>query len=336
MKVYKRIRNIVVSSILSLTVLIIGVDIYGYSGIHMVSKTGATDYTWMPNQWKTTMSEGFSWFRMDENGFNNMQGNTDDIDILLMGSSQMEAVSVGCTGNTAALLNSYLPYRTYNIGISAHLIYHCVNNLADAVKVYQPSAYVIIETDAVRLDEDMMQLVIDGNFDHIPSYDSGIFYGLQKYVPPVKTIYKNMKDWSNMGEGRSEKESIQKLDSENVSATYVSTMKNFLEYAKSKVQGQQLIFVYDPIDQIDNDGNYIETDETYRNLFNEECEKLGIVFVDMSDDFRELYEQQHVMAHGFSNTMPGSGHLNKCGHEAIAKRLAEVIGDRDEIPYFGK
>lgn len=50
------------------------------------------------------MLEGMAWFRMDDNGFNNVDAEDGDLDILLMGSSHMEAVQVDPTENTAYLL----------------------------------------------------------------------------------------------------------------------------------------------------------------------------------------------------------------------------------------
>ena len=57
----------------------------------------------------------------------------------------------------------------------------------------------------------------------------------------------------------------------------------------------------------------------------EVCEKNNIIFIDMSDDFLKMYEEENVLPNGFCNTAVGFGHLNKYGHTAIARRLAEVI-----------
>lgn len=67
------------------------------------------------------------------------------------------------------------------------------------------------------------------------------------------------------------------------------------------------------------------TDNLYLDCFASTCEDLGIVFVDMTDSFKDLYATEHQLAHGFINTAVGSGHLNKYGHRVIAEKLAEVI-----------
>lgn len=44
---------------------------YKNTGVHIVTESGATDYAWFPEQKMSTMTEGYSWIRMDENGYNN-------------------------------------------------------------------------------------------------------------------------------------------------------------------------------------------------------------------------------------------------------------------------
>lgn len=69
----------------------------------------------------SNMKEGFSWIKTDANGYNNASI-PENVDILLMGSSHMEAVQVSQSENTAALLNTMLPgMKTYNTGISGHI-----------------------------------------------------------------------------------------------------------------------------------------------------------------------------------------------------------------------
>ncbi len=91
------------------------------------------------------MTEGFSWLHVDENGFNN-QTVPEHTDVLVMGSSHMEGFNVGKNKNAVALLSQTLPDLSfYNIGISGHNIYRCVDNVEDALDYYQPSKYVVCD-----------------------------------------------------------------------------------------------------------------------------------------------------------------------------------------------
>lgn len=65
--------------------ILLSIFCVGYlnTGVHIYNQSGATDYKWKGNQMKSTMVEGFSWLKMDEQGFNNSFPVKGDIDILL-------------------------------------------------------------------------------------------------------------------------------------------------------------------------------------------------------------------------------------------------------------
>ena len=59
--------------------------------------------------------------------------------------------------------------------------------------------------------------------------------------------------------------------------------------------------------------------------FEKACKNNNIIFIDTDEDFQKLYKTKHIIPYGFINTKVDSGHLNKYGHEVIAKRLAKGI-----------
>ena len=341
MNYFKMILKIICAGGLALAILSIFVLFYGYTGVHIANPDGATDYKWEPNQLSTTMKEGFAWKRMDENGFNNScsidRGR--GVDVLLMGSSHMEGANIAVDENVGYLLNEMLPeLHTYNIGVSGHNIYRCVDNLQEAVAVYEPSEYVVLFTTTIELSVDSMQAVIDQTAKPITSYDSGILYFLQKNVPAIKSIYKAIQDWSGavisdddeIDGGSSE---TMKIDSQ-IEASQVQNVKNyetilnqFLAFAKESTGTEcQLVIVYAPRTEINYEGNIENNvDLEYLRLFSEVCESNEIDFLDLGEDFRELYENRHILAHGFSNTRAGRGHLNAAGHKAMAECVASYI-----------
>lgn len=325
--IFKWIIKMVFSGILSVILLSGMCMFYGLSGIHITSTTGANDYTWEPNQRKANMTEGFSWLNMDEAGYNNTypassKGTTTgkDVDILLMGSSHMEAVNIASNKNAGYLLNELLPQYTYNIGMSGHTIYNCVNNIKDAAAAY-PSDWIVLETADVELSITDMKSVIDGTYPHIKSYDSGVLYFLQKYSPAVKSIYKAVDDWAGMDEMTAE-ETKEEIDS----ADYTAILELFLEKAVSSLGDQKILIVYQPKTSIDSSGAYISTaDNEYSIIFKECCEAAGIYFLDLSEEFERLYETEQILAHGFCNTAVGEGHMNEAGHRVFAEEAAAVI-----------
>ena len=244
-----------------------------------------------------------------------------------MGSSHMEALNVPDTKNTGYLLNELLPeFYTYNIGTSGHTIYRCANNLSAAVECYCPQDYTVIETDRIDLDIESMEKVLNGEYQQIKSYDTGLLYLLQKHVPVIKNIYKQMDDWWN-SDSSTTKQDASKASSEAGSATeeYSDVLNRFLAFIR-EASDCKIIVVYQPPTVLSPDGSLqCKQDDNKIALFSQLCEENDIIFVDVTPMFEKLYEEQHILAHGFSNTAVGVGHLNAYGHMAVAEAVAQAI-----------
>lgn len=240
----------------------------------------------------------------------------------------MEAVNVGRAENAGALLNTLIPeYKTYNIGISGHTIYHCVNNLEDALSYYQPTKYVVIETDRIALDPAMMESVINGGFAHIASYDSGWMYTVQKMVPAVLPVYRQLENWRAASARQpanafaAERESQADISEKE----YREVLDRFMGEIKRLCGDREVLILYHPQTRIDAAGNFITEDQTAADEFRSACENNGLHFIDMEADFKVLYEDNHILAHGFTNTAVGEGHLNRYGHRVIADKVINTI-----------
>lgn len=299
--------------------------VYNHTGMRIKTESGAMDYHWKTDTYISNMKEGFSWIRTDSNGYNNASV-PENIDILLMGSSHMEAVQVAQNENTSALLNIMLPgMKTYNTGISGHTIYRCVDNIESAIGSFCPSNYVIIETNRIKLDINEMNVVIAGNAIKESDSSDGKLMRIVQGIPVFKPLYNQLVAWTSQDAKQTSKgtNTIVELDD------YCSVLNSFLNIVEqsAKKQRVQAIIFYDPPQEFSEGGSldYFHTDEDIV-LFSEACDANNIIFVDMTPDFKKMYEDDHILAHGFSNTGVGIGHLNKYGHKAIAERLAEVIG----------
>lgn len=329
--IMKWIAKAIIAGICSIAILSLFCVIYSYDGIHISSHTGATDYVWESGQFKSTMKEGLAWLKMDQNGYNNIKDYSDSPDILLMGSSHMEALQVAEVENVGYLLNELLPdYHTYNIGMSGHTIYRCMDNLPEAIQAYLPQKYVVMVIDSVELSVDDMKSVMNGKAQKLSSYDSGIMYHLQK-IPAIKLIYKQLDDWISL-EAKSNKNLF--FAEENGGSAelspeeYDKTLRAFLGAASQTAEtaGVKLIVVYQPMQSLQEDGTveYAHSEENL-SVFEKVCEEQGIIFEDVTNAFDRLYNEEHILAHGFSNSQLGEGHLNKYGHKVVAKEIALKI-----------
>ncbi len=131
--------------------------------------------------------EGFAWFNFDKSGFNNSYHiKKDKIDILLVGSSHLEAIQMKTNENIGYLLNNLLPnYYFYNIGMSGHFLPTNVNYLSRAYNYYKPTNAIIIELSDITS-------VINGNIKRRTPNDKGIKYYIKNYTPVIKTLGKKI------------------------------------------------------------------------------------------------------------------------------------------------
>ena len=320
--------KLVLAAIISIFLLSIIVYFYDFSGVHIKTEHLATDYSWEPYQIVHKLDEGLAYVKMDQNGYNNLEYPCIDVsDYIIMGSSQMESFNVAQTHNTTALLNKLYNINAYNIGISGHTFYHCLNNFENAIERFTPQTGVVIVTDDIWLNTDNMNTVLKGEWEHIKSYDSGIIFMLQKKIPAIKALYKKVTDWRN-AEIQASITIKSPLDKEY--CNYLYALLGNASYI-SKENDIRLYILYQPRTKISADGCYIrDSDAEAINVFSSICEEFGITFVDMTDPFERLYNEQHILAHGFANTAVGYGHLNKYGHAIIAEKLASVLQGVEE------
>lgn len=289
--------------------------------IHSESKTGSTDYVWEQNKFYSRGTEGFAWGKTDDNGFNNLYAvERGDIDVLVMGSSHMEAFNVAQNKSASYVLNKKfhdadIDLQVYNIGISGHTLARCLNNAENAVKEFKPNKYVVIETSSVRPDAEDIKDAVDCDLNPIESNNRGIIGRLQK-LPFLRRLYGQIK--SVLGDNDNEDKSADVDENfEKLLSRVVGTMEE---------NNIQLIIVYNCAVEIDETGKVMEQQEIGPiQKFKEVCDKNDVVFVNMHQAFSDYYKDTNRLPRGFSNSDAGSGHLNRYGHEVLADELFEII-----------
>lgn len=334
MKIFlKWIFKATISGIIAIIFLSIFSLFYYNFGIRRTNESGATDYVW-ENRFFSLGYEGFAWGINDTEGLNNVWPKQEQIDILLMGSSQMEARNVAQNKNTGYLLNELctaneVDLYTYNIGVEGHTIYALANNIHNALDKYRPTKYVIAETRTVELEVDTMQAVLSDTLERSPAYDSGMLYYLQK-IPYLRLVHKQL---NNVRSQHSDLDNSKEKSKQTIDDEYKTVLDKFLGKMseEAQVQGCTLIIFYLPTIQIRGDGNLTATtDEQFMEVFQSICAEKEIVLVDMTNDFIKEYTDNSRLPYGFSNTKIGTGHLNAVGHELIADRLYNVVTENEK------
>jgi len=92
--------------------------------------------------------------------------------------------------------------------------------------------------------------------------------------------------------------------------------------------GDRLLLLYAPEVGVDSS----EDPDCWERLMLPQCRELGVLCISLRDAMLDA-KHSYVLARGFANTLPGTGHLNRVGHELAARTLFEAIasspGSRD-------
>lgn len=254
------------------------------------------------------------------------------IDILIMGSSQMQAREVDIRQSTASMLNALLEDETvYNIGIAEHVFQICARNLRAALNKYRPAKYVVLVTQTVSFSDDEMAFATSTDAVRIKSFDnnSGI-KGLLRRNQYLRLINQQIVMYKRLQAGDVEEvedfESFSDLNTGNNESLLTEMLQKISALAEE--YGVRPIIAYHPSINIAADGTISFEDDPYTVAqFKRSCDDSGILFLNMSDRFKEEYENTYILPYGFSNTPVCQGHLNKYGHAMIADELYNLISE---------
>ena len=296
----------------------------------MPSETNSTDYIWQQNKFYSRGTEGFANGITDKNGFNNLKTFEDDIDVLVMGSSHMEAFNVAQDKNTVALLNEKFQdhdMNFYNIGISGHDFVRCLYNLENAIDEFAPQKYVIIETQTIVPSISGMEAALKGNIAPIESHNEGIIGKLQRF-PYLRLLYNQIKSVKNANKAKTKATLNTEIKIDT--AKLYQLLNAFIHKSAHTCEknGVKLIIFYNCELNTDAQGDVLaRKDVEAVNAFSKICEENDVIFVDMYDSFKTNYLETFKLPRGFSNSEAGVGHLNEEGHRVIAEKISTVINN---------
>ena len=155
MKFIKGLSKVIASGIVAVAIICGLLCFYDIKPIHKENPKGNTDFVWLPNSIWVKATEGIAFGKFDANGFNN-KSVISNPDIIVLGSSHMEAFNVMQNENSAYLLSQKLngKYSLYNMGVSGHDFFKVCQYLPANLELYDKAPrVVIIETSTVNLSK---------------------------------------------------------------------------------------------------------------------------------------------------------------------------------------
>jgi hypothetical protein len=113
----------------------------------------------------------------------------------------------------------------------------------------------------------------------------------------------------------------------------LSEIFNFITKKLSEQTDKDIIILYAPPVPIIEKGRIFIKDENkaMMHLFSIYCKKNNLIFLDLTQDFLDLYKEQGVFPRGFFNSEPSKGHFNSLGHAIVAQKIYHYLTSNNII-----
>ena len=333
MKIFKGICRIVLAGLAAVAVLSGFMCVYKLNPVHHENPKGNTDYVWEANAPWVTMTEGISWGRFDADGYNNKTV-VKNPDVIVLGSSHMDSVNVFPDQAVPALLTNMLKdrYTVYNYGISGHHLFKVCQYLPVNLSMHDAVPKVaVIETSSVRVTEEKVQQMLNHEVDFTPSNAKGIIGKLQK-VPFFRFMYHQVEaglldlfmNRTNAKAQVGDEDVPEEIPDEAIDEKAYDELFQYLA-KQEKEFGTQIIIFFHPKETLDDEKGITYNSGAAAETFAAYAQKYGIDFIDLAERFHEMYEKEHLAAHGFITGEIAAGHLNANGHRAAAEEVCKII-----------
>ncbi len=295
------------------------VAVFYHNPVPAVSEPGnATQTFYKPNTFGSTMREGICWGVTDANGYYNASVPEGDIQVLVMGSSHMQAVQVRHEERMPHLIQELTGKTTYNIGVSGYTLLECVKNLPVALDTMKPTEYLVIETASTTFDTAQIETYLSGQLPPDSKPYSGRLAKLVQKIPYARLAYSQLNEWTGALEPV-------RIVNPDIDEDAYHALLGYIADACIE-RGITPVIFYHREYMLSPEGSMISryNPETLE-LFASVCENNGIAFVDMEDAFQQRYAAEYVLPNGYCNTAAGYGHMNRYGHETMAQVISGMI-----------
>lgn len=306
---------------------------------------GATEVIHVPNSVIVNSDEGRSISRVDGNGYINASDDLADSGyVLVMGNSQSNGIHVNEDKRYISLLSEKLRIDDSDSKVFAYNVSHDGQDFCDLVSGFTAALQEFPNSRAV-----VLQISIDWTLDKMRSCTvqrpfseemRGSYIGThlsdgQKlrhlirigFPFPVYLREKLLKiEWDFDDAFWYSEEAVVTENAENEDRwnEYAECLDEVLKFLRSNYTGDIVILELPSVSFM-GEGMLQSNNGIRQELFDKLCLENDIIYVNMYDTYCTEYEAHHVLPYGFSNTRPGSGHLNEAGHQMIADELYPIL-----------
>lgn len=282
---------------------------------------------WRPNSVLIHGMEGYGVTRVDSNGYLNPEGNLTDGYTLMMGSSHTQGKEVPTNQKYSVLVNEHFAKTsdmlyTYNIACDGNFLPSLLKHFKAAVEAFPEAGMITLEIASTDFSESELESALQQvRFD--PQNTIANQADQMDFVEKLKNTIKEYLPLLSLMKKKLETNLAAKSTtfSDEGDTVYCGTLfEEAMALLRSQFDGP-IVFVYHPNLVFEETGTFsIDYSETWE-LFQDACHKYNIDTIDMGPVFLEHYESTSQLPYGFSNTKPGTGHLNRVGHRLIAQEL---------------
>ena len=326
MKYAGYILKTIAAGLTGLIILSVLTCFYSLTPMHVPNKNQITDFVWPSDSYWVSLTEGIAWGKFDGDGFNNNR-TISSPEILFMGSSHLEAQNVFRERNACSLLEKEFNgrYPVYNLGISGHNLFKVCHYVPRVLDHYRkkPPAFLLIETATIDVSDKMADDILHDRYRYkAVKVGRGVKFLMR--LPFIRFLYLRWKKGLKTIFIPGARSNSVVGEAETSTANACDRLLRHLADTAAK-HGVKIIICYHPREVLRTDGSLSFIGNGSAGLFAEAAARHGVTFIDMSSAFRDMFRREHHVPHGFINGKLGRGHLNRYGHEAIARELAAAI-----------
>lgn len=326
------IFKVVLSGIVALCILSAFSLIYYNSPPTIPQPELITKNRFVPNRVWSTMGEGFGYGITDNLGYNNVYyKNCTEPDVVVVGSSHIEAANVPADANCVTVMNKLFAedgikdndLKCLNIGRSGSFFDQSASYFEAVAEHFDTAKYIIVETKSLGWTTEQLDGMLNQKYlDHMK--DRSLIGEITVAVPYLRLFIKQAGELFPL----KPVEEPLPLSTDQDADEYASKMNAVIQMmaTQARENGKHLIilhhntFSYEELQNAKSDD-----DPEQMKVLEESCRNNDVILVDVTDEFVSHYKETHQVAYGFVNSEIGEGHLNKIGHSIIANELYEAI-----------